>query len=215
MTSTTHLTEKIEKSILDFFNQGTAPQIVNRVKDAGFGSSSNRAYGIRTSLAKKIIQVRNDLVDGKFESLNQLDEIQGIGIDTLHDIIYSFEMNAQKKAQYARAKKTEVEKRLLASRQKLVNTRRAVTQNRKAATTAKSKAMIARQRAMLARRRNDGRSFRVYYNEFISQMKIFRNQYSQMQKLEREIPQYQAEIQRSAREMNYWEKTAKNWEALY
>ena len=90
----TQLTD-IEKEILDFFNQVTVPgEIVNKIRDdPGYGSSSPRAYGVRTSLATKIIQTRNDQYGGSFSSIKQIDQIKGIGKDTLHDIYHAFLKN--------------------------------------------------------------------------------------------------------------------------
>ena len=82
----------IEKEILDFFNKVNVPgEIVNKIKDdPGYGNSSPRAYGVRTSLAKKIIQIRDDEYGGSFSSIEQIDEIKGVGKDTLHDIYHAF-----------------------------------------------------------------------------------------------------------------------------
>ena len=78
----------IEKKILEFFNRASAPaEIVNKIPDdPDYGSSSPRAYGVRISLAKTILSIRNEKYEGKFTHIEQIDRIQGIGKDTLHDI---------------------------------------------------------------------------------------------------------------------------------
>ncbi|MCD4779657.1 MAG: hypothetical protein K8S27_03795 [Candidatus Omnitrophica bacterium] len=77
---------------LDFFNSATTPeQIVERIRDdPDYGLGPPRAYGVRLSLAKRILDIRNRLPGGKFITLDQIDEIRGVGDDTWHDILYSF-----------------------------------------------------------------------------------------------------------------------------
>ena len=77
---------------LDFFNSATTPeQIVDRIKDdPDFGLGPPRAYGVRLSLAKRILDVRDRLPGSKFVTLKQIDDIRGVGDDTWHDILYSF-----------------------------------------------------------------------------------------------------------------------------
>ncbi|MCH8303733.1 MAG: hypothetical protein IIB94_01235 [Candidatus Marinimicrobia bacterium] len=79
--------------VLEFFNKATIPdQIVERIKDdPDFGKKTRGAYGIRPSLARKILRERDSLPQKKFRSLSQIDRIKGIGPDTLHDILNSFE----------------------------------------------------------------------------------------------------------------------------
>ena len=74
---------------LDFFNAVTAPeQIVDRIKDDPTVRAERRGYGIRLGLARRILERRQEL--GRFTSLRQIDEIRGVGVDTLHDIVHSF-----------------------------------------------------------------------------------------------------------------------------
>lgn len=79
-------------SLLDFFNTVTRPeQITQRIKDdPGFGSGSPRAYGVRKTLAQRILNARAALDNDVFTSIEQIDDVFGVGTDTLHDIIYAF-----------------------------------------------------------------------------------------------------------------------------
>lgn len=77
---------------LKFFNAVQTPEeIVDRVvDDPDFDIGPPRAYGIRISLARRILSVRDSLPNGQFTSLAQVDAIRGVGDDTWHDILYSF-----------------------------------------------------------------------------------------------------------------------------
>ncbi len=83
--------EERNRQVLDFFNKVTDPiQIVERIKDdPDYLRASGKAYGIRPRLAKKIIEKRNSLPKKSFTSVKQIDDIAGVGVDTLHDIYYS------------------------------------------------------------------------------------------------------------------------------
>ena len=85
-------------SLLDFFNTVTRPeQIIQRIKDdPEFGVSSPRAYGVRKSLAERILKVRAELDDGVFTSIEQIDDVFGVGVDTLHDIVFAFREQSPK-----------------------------------------------------------------------------------------------------------------------
>ena len=77
-------------SILDFFNHvSDARQIVQRIKDDPAVHPERRGYGVRLSLAKRILRER-DLLGG-FTSVQQIDAITGVGTDTMHDIVHSFQ----------------------------------------------------------------------------------------------------------------------------
>lgn len=84
-----------EKEILNFFNQVIDPcEIVKKIPDDPlYGSSSPRAYGVRISLAEKIIRERDDVHGGSFSSVEDIDRIKGVGKDTLHDIYNAFLKN--------------------------------------------------------------------------------------------------------------------------
>lgn len=73
-------------SMLEFLNDVTSPEVLaGRIKDdPSFGKGPPRAYGIRRKLAEKIIGQR-------FNNLDDILAVIGIGPDTLHDIIYSFQ----------------------------------------------------------------------------------------------------------------------------
>lgn len=77
----------LAERVLKFFNEVTDPyEIVNRVQDdPNFGAPRGRAIG--PSLAKKIIGRK------PFHSIQQIVDIPGVGQDTLHDILYSFQDN--------------------------------------------------------------------------------------------------------------------------
>lgn len=82
-----------DQRVIDFFNHVIgSSEIVEGIKDdPGFGKSSRRAYGIRPSLARKILAVRDSLPGGKFTSVKQIDSIPGVGPDTMHDIYFSLQ----------------------------------------------------------------------------------------------------------------------------
>ncbi len=88
---------KTEKCAISFFNNvQDFAEIVEQIKDdPKFGKLSKRAYGIRKSLAQKILKARESLPEKKFQSIDQLDSIRGIGKDTMHDIINTFETNSE------------------------------------------------------------------------------------------------------------------------
>ena len=86
------INSNLEANILEFFNQVIDPnEIVERIiDDPGFGRPSPGAYGIRPSLAREILAVRGALPGGRFDSLEQISTIRGVGKDTRHDIDYNF-----------------------------------------------------------------------------------------------------------------------------
>lgn len=76
-------------NVLEFFNSVTdAQQIVDRIQDDPDEHPEREGYGVRYSVAQRILNKREQL--GGFTSLDQIDEVYGIGPDTLHDIKYSF-----------------------------------------------------------------------------------------------------------------------------
>ncbi len=83
--------EKRNRTILDFINKANNPEeIVTKVKDDPLiGKSPPRAYGIRLSLAKSILQKRNSLPGEQFTSIAEIHSIRGVGPDTLNDIFFS------------------------------------------------------------------------------------------------------------------------------
>lgn len=82
-----------EQKILEFFNNVKDPQeIVDRIiDDPQFRlTAPNRVYGVRPTLAETIFNKRNSLDGKQFTNIGQIDSIEGVGIDTLQDINYSF-----------------------------------------------------------------------------------------------------------------------------
>ena len=79
-------------SLLEYFNSVRSPEQIVRlvVDDPSHGKSSARAYGVRLSLAKRILEERAKLPGGVFTSIGQLDSLLGVGDDTLHDIVHAF-----------------------------------------------------------------------------------------------------------------------------
>jgi len=86
----------VNKAILNYFNSATKSDDLVRViiDDPRTGKLSNRAYGMRDSVAKKILEKRNDLPNKKFTSIDQIRSVRGVGIDTLNDIYFAFNMKA-------------------------------------------------------------------------------------------------------------------------
>ncbi len=80
------------QAILDFFNTvETVAEIQERIfDDPDFGVASKRAIGINKKQAASILQKRAQLANNNFTNLTQIEEIRGIGLDTFHDILYSF-----------------------------------------------------------------------------------------------------------------------------
>jgi len=81
------------RRILDFFNNAqTADEITYGISDnPGFGPRSRKAFSIRHKLAQRILETRGSLPARRFESLEQIDKIRGVGKDTFEDIAYTFE----------------------------------------------------------------------------------------------------------------------------
>ncbi len=88
--------------VLNFFNRVIQPiQIVNRIyDDPNFGTPSKQARGITLATSANIIQHRGKIKNKKFTSLDQIRESNGVGIDTLHDILFSFLSGKRNKSQF-------------------------------------------------------------------------------------------------------------------
>lgn len=86
------INQDVLQRILSFFNQVSEPaQIADRIRDnPGYGKPSSRAYGIRPSLGERILEARDSLPGGKFDSFEQIKAVKGVGQDTCQDIFYSF-----------------------------------------------------------------------------------------------------------------------------
>ena len=84
--------QSLTERVLAFFNAASSPEeIVQRIQDDPLrGSASSKAYGIRPALARRILETRASLPEGRFTSIEQIDAIRGIGPDTLNDILNAF-----------------------------------------------------------------------------------------------------------------------------
>jgi len=82
----------LAEKLLEFFNQVTGPyEIVSRIQDdPNFGEAS---YGITLPVASRILEARDTLPDRRFVSIKQIDDVQGVGPITLHNILFSFITN--------------------------------------------------------------------------------------------------------------------------
>jgi DNA uptake protein ComE-like DNA-binding protein len=84
--------------LLKFFNNVSTPtEITSYIKDdpAYFGGGV-KTRGISLSIARKIIEKREALDNGMFTDVSQIFSVEGIGDDTLHDILNSFVMATEK-----------------------------------------------------------------------------------------------------------------------
>lgn len=81
---------ELKQEILQFFNNAQTPSEIQNmiVDDPNF--EKPLPAGIKISLAKKIIETRNNDFDGVFSSWKNIDEIKGVGPSTWHNIIISF-----------------------------------------------------------------------------------------------------------------------------
>ena len=84
------------KKILDFFNKAATTEELTKIiiDDPSTGTISNRAYGMRPSVAKKVIETRSRLSNKKFTNLTQIRLIRGIGADTFKDIEFALKAKA-------------------------------------------------------------------------------------------------------------------------
>ena len=103
--------------ILQFFNKAKTPEeIINGISDDPTFGKSKATYGIRPSVAKRILDTRAKLPGNKFAEIQQIDKIPGIGPDTLNDIFYSFysdEMKTKLSKEYDVSLDFEYENNLL------------------------------------------------------------------------------------------------------
>jgi hypothetical protein len=74
--------------ILRFFNSAqSAFEIVKGIKD---DPGDNETSAFTTKLAKRILEVRGQMPSFRFDSLEQIDAIQGVGPDKIEDLMYTF-----------------------------------------------------------------------------------------------------------------------------
>lgn len=82
--------------VLDFLNQATKATDISEAKsrlkddpDSGIGQ-----YRIGKTVAERIINKRKSLKSGQYQSLDELNGIDGLGQDKFHDLVYSFHFSA-------------------------------------------------------------------------------------------------------------------------
>ncbi len=74
--------------IVRFFNSvQSAFEIVKGVKD---DPGDNETAVFTTKVAKRILEVRNNLTSFRFDSIEQIDAIPGVGPDKIEDLFYTF-----------------------------------------------------------------------------------------------------------------------------
>lgn len=79
-----------DSSVVGFFNLAkSADEVVHAVRDDPRVGLADGAYGVRPSLARRILETRD--ARGGFRSLAEIDAVRGVGPDTLHDIRSSLE----------------------------------------------------------------------------------------------------------------------------
>ncbi len=82
----------VELRILNFLNAAqTVDDIVNQVLD---DPNSGGKGSIGETVAARILEKRNTLQFGRFDSINQLEGIPGLGEDKIRDLIYTFGVRA-------------------------------------------------------------------------------------------------------------------------
>lgn len=83
--------------VLKFFNEAkNVEEIVDVIRDDPSFGKSNGAYGIRKSVANNILKARSELPENKFKEIKQIDQVYGVGPDTINDIFYHFYSNIVK-----------------------------------------------------------------------------------------------------------------------
>jgi hypothetical protein len=95
------LCEPIEQKILDFLNQAKNPEDIAGIEPqtgpvldspfTGYGKDAKRKdYDIGITVAKEIIETRDELDPPEFTSLDQVMDVKGFGKDKRNDLIYTF-----------------------------------------------------------------------------------------------------------------------------
>jgi hypothetical protein len=84
--------DALVQRVLTFFNGTNDPAaIVRRITDdPSFLRKGRAARGVRLPLARTILSYRSRLPNARFSSLEQINAVSGVGVDTFHDILYSF-----------------------------------------------------------------------------------------------------------------------------
>lgn len=76
---------------LSYINGFSDPSEFSQLVRDDTRHKSRRGIGLRTSVARAVLDYRMELPEQQFSSLEQLLDVRDLGEDTLHDIIYSFE----------------------------------------------------------------------------------------------------------------------------
>jgi len=208
------INEKLEEIILSFFNNAKSPsQISDRIKDdPKFGSSSKLAYGVRNSLAKKILAERNSLANKKFTSIHEIDSIKGVGIDTLHDILFSFGTDVQKKVNEARKLQREALAKANSVKEALLRIKEQISLVKKKIHASRRAAMQARQNAFRARRNR--RTYSYWYSIFRRKIAEFQSGYRRMNALKSRISSLQKEMKEYLAKAHHYNNVAERWTSL-
>ncbi|MFK7797737.1 MAG: hypothetical protein AB8E82_09795 [Aureispira sp.] len=79
----------IQNKIVGFFNYA---QSVDMILDGSIQDDPVDGHGntMGTTLAARILAVKNNLPSRRFEDLEEIDAIQGVGVGTIQDLVYSF-----------------------------------------------------------------------------------------------------------------------------
>ncbi|MBN1266272.1 MAG: helix-hairpin-helix domain-containing protein, partial [Anaerolineales bacterium] len=78
-------------SALDFFNTASdAGQISRRIEDDPAVHPERRGYGVPKKIAARILERREEL-GGRFSSIEQIQDVYRVGLDTMHDFLYTFQ----------------------------------------------------------------------------------------------------------------------------
>ncbi len=87
------ISPQIQKVILCAFNTFTEGKALSDriIDNPHLGKTEEQmAYGLRPSVAKRVIEFRGTLPEKQFQSLSEILAVKGIGKDTFADIVYSF-----------------------------------------------------------------------------------------------------------------------------
>ncbi len=79
-------------SVLEFLNTVDDPKVIVRriIDDPHFRKKQPKAYGIREDISEKILQIRDAKENKQLETTQEILDIEGLGVDTLQDLLYSF-----------------------------------------------------------------------------------------------------------------------------